>query len=57
MPTTAAAAHCALTAIAAAWRAAAGALAALNAKRDALSRRLEGLSKCRLEFQELSKCL
>lgn len=36
---------------------AAGALAALQAKRDALLRRVEGLSKCKMEFQELAKCL
>lgn len=36
---------------------AAGAMAALQAKRDALSRRVEGLVKCKNEFQELAKCL
>lgn len=36
---------------------AAGALAALQAKRDAMHRRAEGLIKCKTEFQELAKCL
>jgi hypothetical protein len=36
---------------------AAGALAALQHKRDALARRVEGLVKCKNEFQELAKCL
>jgi hypothetical protein len=37
--------------------AAAGAMAALQAKRDAMQRRAEGLLKCKTEFQELAKCL
>lgn len=37
--------------------AAAGAMAALQGKRDALHRRAEGLVKCKTEFQELAKCL
>ncbi|KAG2498836.1 hypothetical protein HYH03_003029 [Edaphochlamys debaryana] len=36
---------------------AAGAVAALASKRDLLSRRVEGLIKCKNEFQELAKCL
>ncbi|KXZ53084.1 hypothetical protein GPECTOR_8g76 [Gonium pectorale] len=36
---------------------AAGAVAALAAKRDMLARRVEGLIKCKNEFQELAKCL
>ncbi|GLC43138.1 hypothetical protein PLESTM_001434900 [Pleodorina starrii] len=36
---------------------AAGAVAALAAKRDLLARRVEGLIKCKNEFQELAKCL
>ncbi|KIY98072.1 hypothetical protein MNEG_9891 [Monoraphidium neglectum] len=36
---------------------AAGALATLQAKRDAVHRRAEGLLKCKTEFQELAKCL
>lgn len=36
---------------------AAGAMAALQAKRDSLARRVEGLIKCKNEFQELAKCL
>ncbi|GIL90632.1 hypothetical protein Vretifemale_18411 [Volvox reticuliferus] len=34
-----------------------GAVAALAAKRDMLARRVEGLIKCKNEFQELAKCL
>lgn len=37
--------------------AAAGAMAALQSKRDGLQRRVEGLIKCKTEFQELAKCL
>lgn len=37
--------------------AAAGALASLQAKRDSLQRRVEGLVKCKNEFQELARCL
>ncbi len=37
--------------------AAAGAMSALQSKRDGMQRRLEGLSKCKTEFQELAKCL
>jgi hypothetical protein len=37
--------------------AAAGAVAALEARRDALGRRVEGLVKCKNEFQELARCL
>ena len=37
--------------------AAAGAMAALQSKRDAMHRRAEGLIKCKTEFQELAKCL
>jgi hypothetical protein len=36
---------------------AAGAMAALQSKRDAMQRRAEGLLKCKTEFQELAKCL
>lgn len=36
---------------------AAGVLAALQSKRDALHRKVEGLLKCKNEFQELAKCL
>ncbi|KAK9808620.1 hypothetical protein WJX72_000661 [[Myrmecia] bisecta] len=36
---------------------ASGAVAVLEAKRDALSRRVEGLIKCKNEFQELARCL
>eukprot|EP00877_Chromochloris_zofingiensis_P001237 jgi/Chrzof1/11113/Cz05g24080.t1 len=36
---------------------AAGAMAALQSKRDGLQRRVEGLIKCKTEFQELAKCL
>ncbi|KAG2453441.1 hypothetical protein HYH02_001663 [Chlamydomonas schloesseri] len=36
---------------------AAGAVAALASKRDMLARRVEGLIKCKNEFQELAKCL
>jgi len=36
---------------------AAGAIGALEAKRDALGRRVEGLVKCKNEFQELARCL
>jgi hypothetical protein len=32
-------------------------MAALQAKRDAMQRRAEGLLKCKTEFQELAKCL
>jgi hypothetical protein len=37
--------------------AAAGAVAALTAKRDMLARRVEGLLRCKSEFAELAKCL
>jgi hypothetical protein len=37
--------------------AAAGALAALQAKRDGLHRRCEGLLKCKNEFAELARAL
>ena len=36
---------------------AAGALQALQAKRDAAARRAEGLMRCKAEFQELARCL
>jgi len=32
-------------------------VAALEAKRDALARRVTGLVKCKNEFQELARCL
>lgn len=35
----------------------AGAIEALEARRDALARRVEGLVKCKNEFAELSKAL
>lgn len=38
-------------------RAAAGAVAVLEARRDALARRVEGLVRCKNEFQELARCL
>ena len=37
--------------------AAAGAVAVLEARRDALARRVEGLVRCKNEFQELARCL
>jgi hypothetical protein len=37
--------------------AASGAVAALQAKADALDRRLEGLLRCKVEFAELARCL
>ena len=37
--------------------AAAGVLTALEAKRDALAKRTEGLIRCKQEFQELARCL
>ncbi len=37
--------------------AASGAVAALEAKADALGRRLEGLLRCKDEFAELARCL
>lgn len=37
--------------------AAAGAVATLQAKRDLLARRVEGLIKCKNEFQELARLL
>ncbi|KAL0037146.1 hypothetical protein WJX79_002609 [Trebouxia sp. C0005] len=36
---------------------AAGAVAVLEARRDALARRVEGLVRCKNEFQELARCL
>eukprot|EP00873_Tetraselmis_striata_P043070 jgi/Tetstr1/463334/TSEL_008257.t1 len=36
---------------------ASGAVAALEARRDSLGRRVEGLVKCKNEFQELARCL
>lgn len=37
--------------------AAAGVLSALEASRDALAKRVEGLVKCKNEFSELARCL
>lgn len=37
--------------------AAAGAMSALQAKRDGVARRAEGLLKCKNDFAELAKCL
>ena len=37
--------------------AAAGAVAVLEARRDSLARRVEGLVSCKNEFQELARCL
>lgn len=37
--------------------AAAGAVAVLEARRDSLARRVEGLVRCKIEFQELARCL
>ena len=36
---------------------ASGAVAVLEAKRDALARRLDGLLRCKDEFAELARCL
>lgn len=36
---------------------AAGAVAVLEARRDSLARRVEGLVRCKNEFQELARCL
>ena len=37
--------------------AAAGVLSALEASRDAMAKRVEGLVRCKNEFQELARCL
>ena len=37
--------------------AAAGVLSALEANRDMLAKRVEGLVRCKNEFQELARCL